>query len=246
MWAVPSTLPVSSLSFLSLSTINHSSHTLFSVLELLQSSAFILFFHCVYHYQWGSFHTADLLTVFYQSHRPSLLQPYISLTVYLIYLSYHLSLSLSHHFTFQKLSSTLCSKKNYAALLWVFFSWLEHPPPNWETSAFQRRSLGGPCRRCRQFSGFSSKPWAKKTPNTCHHSVLLSEMASVWNQRLFFLYLSERPLFEVKGFLKTVAVLNLLKMSQWILFCAGYTLHPALIVDFCAHMHTHIYRIHDF
>lgn len=38
-----------------------------------------------------------------------------------------------------------------------------HPPTlNWETSVFQRRSLGGPWRRWRQFSGFSSKLWAKK------------------------------------------------------------------------------------
>lgn len=202
-------------SFFSLLEHNQSllSYPLFSI-RTTAVLCFYFIFYRVYHYQWGSFHTADLLTVFNHSHRPSVSQPYISPTVYLIYLSHHLSLSLSYHFTFLNFPLLCVQRENSAALLWVFFSRLEHPPPTWETSVFQRRSLGGPCRRCRQLSGFSSKPWAKKTKHIPSFSArLLSEMASIWNQRLFFLYLSERPLFEVKGFLKILAVLNLLKMS---------------------------------
>lgn len=58
MWAVPSTLPVSSLSFLSSSTINHSSLALFSAQKLLHS----FLFYRVYRYS-----GADLPTVFYWS-----------------------------------------------------------------------------------------------------------------------------------------------------------------------------------
>lgn len=130
--------------------------------------------------------------------------------------------------------------KNHTALLWDFFSWLEHPPPTHSPTGrqvfFKKSSLGGPWKRWWQFTGFSSKPWARKLRKKQIPS--FNEMASIWNQRLYSI---SGCSLKCKVFL---AVLDLLKMSLWKCY-AGYTLHPVLIMQLCtlepAHTDTHTY-----
>lgn len=164
------------------------------------SSLFLpLFFYHVY--QWGSFHTADLLTVFFEQSQ----RPFSPTAIHFIYCLSHIPL-LSFSPLLSLLSliinspllslnvqrSQLGEEKKITALLWVFFSWVEHPAPthtpNWETSVFQRRSLGGPWRRWWQFSGFPSKPRAKKP--------IPSVSASKWNGKHL----------EAKGFFPPISV----------------------------------------
>lgn len=71
---------------------------LFCALFSIRTTALFGFsfpFYRVYHYQWGSFHTEGFSQCILpdQPHRASLPQPCIPLTVYLIVLSYHISLS---------------------------------------------------------------------------------------------------------------------------------------------------------
>lgn len=176
MWAVPSPLPVPSLSFLFLSTIK----SLLSCPLFSNIPTAVLCFSSVNCFnQWGSFPTAepaDCILPELSESSPSLPQLYIPLTVYLIYFSYHLPLSFSSHFSvinvpllYSVFKDVSLKKKNFLKIT-AFFSWLEHPPPT-------HPQLGDKCFSW--LTGFSSKLWAKK-----------SEMASICNQRLFFVYLS--------------------------------------------------------
>lgn len=172
MWAVPSTLPVSSLSFLSSSTINHSSLALFSAQKLLHS----FLFYRVYRYS-----GADLPTVFYWSsltgscnHIFPLL--FILYTSHIIFLSpLHTSL---HSRTFLYYVFNGIEEKAHIYIMHsLAMSLLQANLTTYHPSVFQRYSLGGRARRWGLFSGvFLSKKNKNKT--SCH-SVPLSQMASV-------------------------------------------------------------------
>lgn len=129
-------------------------------------------------------------------------------------------------------------RRKKSALLWVFFSWLEHPPPPIGRQVFFKDALLEVLEEDDDNSqGFQVNRGQK---STSRHSVLLSEMASIWNQRLFSRSVWLSTLWSERFFLTICAVLNLFKMSLWIFM--QVILHPVLIMHLCTHIRTHTYR----
>lgn len=204
MWAVPSPLPVSSFSFLSLSMIYRSSLALFSVIDLWQLSV-SWFFPVFTSEQLSHTRPADCILP-HRSDRPSLQQLYISFTVFLIYFSYYHLLSSFCHFPF--LNSHLLSlsiqrkMKNHTALLWDFFSWLEHPPPTHPQlgdKCFSKKALLEVLEKDGDNSqGFQVNHGQKnREKNTSHHSVkwqacgtkgFILYLGVLWSERCFLLF----------------------------------------------------------